>query len=150
MFSRAHGREDLTFAEALRAEQSRLRERPARSPSPHAYAWRGRYAELCEPYLRAFPASQLHFMLYEDLTEDPVQALRPVFEFLGVDPAEAPAPAAERVNATEDPTPSIPREVLEDLARSFREPNRRLEHILGRELAHWDRPSENALAFALG
>jgi Sulfotransferase domain len=52
----------------------------------------GRYFGLLSRYLAFFPAEQLHAVVFEDLLDQPVQVMKGVFRFLGVDTHYAPPP----------------------------------------------------------
>jgi hypothetical protein len=78
-----HGREPLSFAEALDAEDARIEQ---------GWAWwwhyarRGYYAEQLEPFLDAFPRDQVLILLHDDLRRDPRGLLKRVCDFLEIDP----------------------------------------------------------------
>ena len=72
----------------------------------------GRYALHLRRYLAAFPASQMHVLLYDDYSDDPRSALAGIFAFLGVD-STFTVDFAKRHNVTR--TPRWPR--LQRLAR---------------------------------
>lgn len=78
------GRETLSFAEALAAEESRSRQ-------GYGALWRYvasvRYAEPTERFLDTFGADRVKILFFEDLVRDPPRVLREVLEFLDVDPA---------------------------------------------------------------
>ncbi len=75
------------FEEALDLEDRRVAD---------GWGWGWHYRRVSEyaPQLRALrglvPEDRLHVLLYEDLRSDPVEAIRGVFSFLGVDPGFAP------------------------------------------------------------
>jgi hypothetical protein len=71
------GRERRSFRAALAA----VRDNP--------YVDGSRYHLQLEQYWKHFPASQLHVLALEDLVRTPRQAMLPVWDFLGVDPAPA-------------------------------------------------------------
>lgn len=78
-----YGREPLSFAEALDAEEARIEQ---------GWAWwwhytgRGYYAEQLGPFLDAFPSDQILILRHDDLQSDPRGALKRVFGFLEIDP----------------------------------------------------------------
>lgn len=78
----AMGHEQLSFAQALAAEQER-------KDKNWAYYWqyreRGLYASLLQPYLKRFERGQMRFYLYEDWNDRPQEVLRDIFRFLQVD-----------------------------------------------------------------
>jgi hypothetical protein len=49
-----------------------------------------RYAQSLERYLDAFPRTQLHVLLFDDLKRTPLQAVQAVYRFLEVDPEFVP------------------------------------------------------------
>jgi hypothetical protein len=74
---------------------------------------------------------------YDDVQSDPAGLLGRILEFLGADPAIAPAAPdlARRVNAAE--TTDLPRELAVELARRYREPLRELAQEFGGPPARW-------------
>jgi hypothetical protein len=78
-----HGRESLSFADALDAEEERIEQ---------GWAWwwhyarRGFYARQLEPFLDAFPREQVLILLHDDLRRDPRDLLERVSAFLEIDP----------------------------------------------------------------
>lgn len=79
----SHGRETLSFADALAAE-------PRRIESGWAWWWhytaQGFYARRLEPFFELFPRNQLLILLYDELQRDGPGLLRKVSGFLGVEP----------------------------------------------------------------
>lgn len=77
------GREQLSLSEALTAEEERIAD---------GWAWwwhyaaRGTYAPQLEAYFHVFPPEQLLLLRYDDIVREPVQVLRRVCAFLGVEP----------------------------------------------------------------
>lgn len=75
------GREELSFEEALLAEEERIAKR-------WAFMWHyrraGFYAEQVERFLGLYAPEQMRFYLYDDLA-DPGGLLEDIYEFLGVD-----------------------------------------------------------------
>lgn len=62
------GYDDLSFADALKAEQERLRVKDAVfSLNHHSYMARGRYAEQVERFKRVFPDSEFLYVKFDDL-----------------------------------------------------------------------------------
>ena len=49
-----------------------------------------RYAESLERYLEAFPRTQLHVLLFDDLRRAPLDAVQDIYRFVGVDPGFVP------------------------------------------------------------
>jgi hypothetical protein len=193
---RCYGREPLGFDEALRENRQAIDngdsyegeraerlwrahiapERDARGLRPvsaRPFIEAGHYADHLERYLRYFPRSQLCILFHDDLRRAPLETMRRLYEFLGLDPADLrSAPARENVALTGFSRPLfevsnrlrldrvVPRKVLSilrtalsqigsrpqmspqsrDWLRDHYEPhNRRLEALVGRDLAAWDR-----------
>ena len=144
----ARGFEDAeTFEEALDLEPGRLageRERMLADPgydSPalqhHAYVARGEYAPQLEAWRARFDPAQIHVIVAEEFFADPAAAYRGVLDFLGL-PMPARPPQFKAFNAR--PAGGMAVETRERLAAGFAEPNRRLEELLGRQLA-WTSPN---------
>lgn len=80
-----------SFQEALRLEQKRRVGNPAfvRDNPEYYYNYlyfrSGLYCQYIERYLDAFPADQIHFMLFEEFVQSPVDHAQAVYRFLGVD-----------------------------------------------------------------
>lgn len=91
-----HGREPLSFGDALDAEEERIAQGWAWW---WHYAQRGYYAEQLEPFLEAFPRDQILILLHDDLRRDPQGLLERVAAFLEIDPA----PLAADQERTETP-----------------------------------------------
>ncbi|QYK50468.1 MAG: sulfotransferase domain-containing protein [Anaerolineales bacterium] len=85
------GLEDLPFAEALKQEQSRLREFSKELMSTgsmrYGYVRGGLYARQIKCFLRFFSKDAMYFLLQEDLRDPSGQALQGLYSFLGVSPA---------------------------------------------------------------
>jgi len=81
------GREPLSFSEALREEEGRLRD----NWSPGwGYKRIGFYHRHLKRYYEMFGEERIKVCLYEELSEDPVGVSRDIFRFLGVDDAFVP------------------------------------------------------------
>ena len=92
----SEGREPLSFAEALRAEQA--------NPAAKQHAWKGYfsdgvYADALATWFSVFPRERFLIVRSDHLAADPRGALRRVFRFLEVDP-EAPIDTSRRLNRT--------------------------------------------------
>lgn len=77
------GRETLSFAEALAAEEGRTRQ-------GYGALWRYvasvLYAEPTERFLESFGPDRVRVVFFEDLVRDPQGTMRDLLSFLGVDP----------------------------------------------------------------
>jgi Sulfotransferase domain len=136
----ALGREQLSFEDALAAEEDRTRgevERLLADPRAfsrawwdHTYAARGLYADQLERWLAVFPRDQLLVVTTDELGERPAETYASILAFLGAPPhrLEDYPRVFDR-----DYAPMRP-ETRSALAARFVEPNRRLEALLGRSL----------------
>ena len=141
---RLTGREKLSFAEAIDAEERRvrgagdelLRDKPAarklgnRRHHEHrhrAYVGRGLYAEQLERWFERFPREQLLVLRSEDLLARPDEIYAEVFDFIGVREWSPGGYEARNVASYAPIEPDL-RARLED---RFAEPNERLARLLG-------------------
>jgi len=141
--------ETLSFDDALALEEvevplelERIRDDPRYvSPSGlrRSYVARGRYAEQIERWLDLFRLEQLFVLTSEELLRDPADAMSRVAAFLGVPDWRAESYPLRSAAEYDSMRP----ETRECLARTFEPHNRRLEELLGRELA-WTRPAASA------
>lgn len=106
--NRRLGREELSFSEALEAEESRL------AAGGHFFSYRllGNYATQLQDLVSRVGRRRVHVLLNEDLRSARSEALRSIWAFLGVDPDRG-TPDSQR-------EPSLPRRALrraKDLVR---------------------------------
>jgi hypothetical protein len=91
------GREPLEdFAEALRAEEARIKDRWA--PLWY-YKQKGYYHDQVKRYLDTFGRERVRIFLYDDLRARPLEVLQHMFAFLGVDEAFVPDLSVEHNTA---------------------------------------------------
>lgn len=141
--ARRHGRDELSFEDAIEAEPDRLRgewERMEREPGyqsvshrHHSYLARGRYAEQLERWYAHFPRAQLLVLRSEDFFSSPPTVYSDVLRFLELpqhDLGEYQAYNQRRYDGISPVT-------RERLREHFAEPNQRLEALLGRSFG-WD------------
>jgi len=81
------GREKLDFERAIQAEPERA-SRSAYARLHLSYLTRGFYERTLEDWLRFNPSTRLLVMTLEQMHAAPTEALRRVYEFIGVDPAK--------------------------------------------------------------
>jgi hypothetical protein len=137
------GMETLSFADALSAEESRLRgeaERIRREPGYrstahqwHSYRSRGCYRDQLEQWLRFFKREQMLVLISEEFYADPARSLRQVTDFLVLPPLPPlPADAYEKHNLASygSMNPALGGE----LADFYAPHNARLAEFLGRDL----------------
>jgi len=138
------GRETLPFEEALAREEAELPhelERVLAEPESESglecsYVARGRYAEQLDRWLEHFPREQLLVVTSDELLAEPRAVMTHVAAFLGLPEWHASSYPLRGVREYS----TLPDETRERLARVFEPHNRRLEELLGRELA-WTRPT---------
>ena len=131
------GHETLSFEDALEREDERLageRERLEQDPRylsvahrHFSYRTRGLYAEQLEHWYATFPREQLLVLRSEDLFADPDGKLQGVYAFLGLEPFSLPSYPA----LNQRPYEPMSDEARAFLTEAYREPNRRLEELLG-------------------
>ena len=137
MLMRRTGRERLSFAEAIAAEESRLapeRERIANDETfrgeehrHHSYLSRGLYAEQLERWLEHFDEEQLLVLRAEDFGERPAEVYAQILDHVGLRPfVPAGFPAYNRV-----PYAPIEHTLRRQLEDYFEEPNAHLVRLLG-------------------
>jgi hypothetical protein len=136
----ALGREELSFEDAVDAEDERMRgevERMLREPSYFSHPWwnytyvaRGLYAEQLERWFAAFPREQLLVLLTDELADDTAGTYRRVLDFLGAAPhgLDAYPRIFDRDYA------EMSAAMRARLAAVYEDPNRRLASLLGRDL----------------
>jgi hypothetical protein len=138
------GLEDLSFSDAVAAEEQRLAgqlDEMALDPLSRvlpfrrfSYAARGFYAEQLARWFELFPREQFLILDSADFFADPRSTLLRILEFVGA----APWTPAEFRNYsyTSKPAenPDIPEPTAAELRRRFSTPNRQLEQLLGTDL----------------
>lgn len=135
----ARGYEDLDFRAALDAEQDRIAPELPHLAEPgyvgyhhrhHAYVARGLYADQIRRYHEVLDPSQMLVVLTDDLQAAPQDTFDRVCDFVGLPRHEleqAPRHHARSYSA-------MPDDVRQELVERFREPNRELAELLGRDL----------------
>ena len=136
----ALGREQLSFEEAIEAEDGRMAgelERMLGEPRYFSYAWwnytyiaRGLYAEQLERWFAVFPREQLLVVPTSDLAEDSAATYRRVLAHVGTTAHELDD--YPRIFSRD--YEQMPAETRQRLSERYAEPNRRLYELLGRDL----------------
>jgi hypothetical protein len=92
------GREPRSFEEAARVllQPQALRTARQRPMEVQPYLVQGEYGRILGAYLEVFPREQLHVLLTAELGAEPLQTLRGIFSFLGVEDAHRPAQVEAR------------------------------------------------------
>jgi hypothetical protein len=131
LWSKMNGLEHEDFETALALEEQREATCPdhLRFARPHAYFSRGLYAELLEPYLAGFGPDSILVLRYEDIGTAAGPLAKQLHRFLGVPsrPQDAEDVGVANPSTGEEP----PLQVMADLRQRYREPNRRLQNLLG-------------------
>lgn len=91
------GRENLSFEEAISNEDQRI------ASSDYAkvhlsYTARGKYIKSLEYLLTLKPKQDIHIVILEHLIKDPINELKKVYQFLGVDPEKGLGQAGKQFN----------------------------------------------------
>ncbi|MGI9659247.1 MAG: sulfotransferase family protein [Gaiellaceae bacterium] len=128
-----HGRDELSFEQAVAAEPERLAGESELSHRHHSYLARGLYAEQLERWYEHFPREQLLVLRSEDFFSDPPAIYADVLRFLELPPYELREYRAYNQKPYDGLSPAL----REELERYFAGPNRRLADLLGRDLG-WD------------
>lgn len=133
----AHGREPLTFLEAIDTEEERVgkaleRARADHSAFDHAimhhsYLARGRYVEQLEEWLRHYPREQLLVIQAERLIDTPAQEMATVWTFLGLHPDDD----VTFPHANARPYEPLDEQLRSRLTEYFAPHNERLFELLG-------------------
>ena len=99
------GNEDLSFEDALDAEQDRAlgRRLPANTRRPEGLQYRrcARYAEHLRRWIDVFGRERVHVIVFDDFRRDSLGVYRSLLEFLAVDPSFVPRMGV--VNANKAP-----------------------------------------------
>ena len=137
----ARGFETLAFAEAIKAESSRLageaerllRDEAARSMSHqhHSYISRGLYAEQLERLFDAVDRTRVMIIDSGDLRRDPDGVCAHIAEFLGIPRWRLDERTAHNARRYD----SIPGELAASLRERFEEPDAQLAELLGKRFS---------------
>ncbi len=76
-----------------------------------------RYSPQIKRYLSLFPASQLHFILFDDILKNPTDVLINLFTFLGIDTGFTPPDTFNKLNDDNSPRSPILRTALHQTKR---------------------------------
>jgi hypothetical protein len=136
-FSTQHGLEQRPLAEALAANiEGPLPWDPdITSVSPFAYLERGRFADDLDRWVDAFDT---RVVFLEETAAGP-EAIRSVYEWLGVDAGVRPDALGHPVNVSEGEDSQLSEDLVADLRAWYDEPDRRLSDLLDRDLP-WRKP----------
>lgn len=139
----ARGRELLPIADAIRAEEDRLRpsleagDSRSEAVVHFSYKARGRYHEQLRRFMQFFPPENLLVIRAETFFSDTAPSLRGVLDFIGVDPgADLGDLSPQNTRAHDAP---VPDSVRRDLRRYFAPHNRALYGLVGQDYG-WPLP----------
>ncbi len=142
LWSRLNGLETETFERALELESIREASLAPtlRFARPHANFSRGLYAEHLGRFLRLFRRDQILILRTEDIGTKPREVAAELFRFIGVESNPELADGLRRANSArpESGAPPLAPAVRSQLAARYREPNRRLQELLGPGFVLWD------------
>jgi hypothetical protein len=135
------GAEQLTFLEALSAEESRLRA-SAFSHQHHSYQARGLYAEQLERWFRVLGRERVLVLEFRELLAMDNATRERIRQFLGLEiPVAGAFPSVNRGGSER-----MPAEARARLRRFFEAPNRRLEQLLGMRFSWMSGDAAHAVA----
>jgi len=139
LWSRLNGLEKLPFEEAVASEGKR--DDPLGAENPHArpfdYLCRGDYATLARPYCETMGFERVKFFLFEDIVNRPLDLLRRVQEWLGLDPLPGSRLDPGMVNPAAHTGPPIDRVFEETLRRRMKPKVERFAELSGLDLSEW-------------
>jgi hypothetical protein len=136
-----NGLDDVSFEEAVGREGERINAPKSKfweAVQPQAYLDRGYYFRQLNHYLEYFKREQLLILLFNDLRKSPGRVVREVFRFLEVDEGYVPHTLGIVNNKTATPYPPMDPNTRKRLIALFANENRRLSHMIGRDLSCWD------------
>ena len=137
--SKKGGLETLSFEQAISMEGKRSNPlSPDKSyAKPFDYLTRGNYAALAEPYLRAFGAQQVRFVLYEDITLRPKQLWKDIQAFLNLTQVAYSQLDVGIVNSAKEIGPPIDPEFEQQLRKQMSPHVRQFANLTGLDLEPW-------------
>jgi Sulfotransferase domain len=141
LWSRMNGLELETFERALVLESIREASLAPewRFARPHANFSRGLYAEHLSRFFALFRRDQILILRTEDIESTPREVAAEFFRFIGVESRLELADGLTRVNsARREDGPPLGASLRSQLAARYREPNRRLQELLGPDFVLWD------------
>jgi len=143
-------KENLTFEQALAAEEQRLRPELERMLADEyyysfayqlfSYQWRGHYAEQLEKWFVYFPRNKFLILKSEDMFADPQRTFDEVLAFLGLPPHQLKQVeafnSASRLGAEYG---GMKQETYQQLAEYFAPHNKKLYELLNRDFGWEDK-----------
>ena len=126
------GAEDLPFSQAIRDGRQGTNDDWRR----FSYVERGFYANQIANILDLFPRENCHFLLTDDLAEDPLKAVNDICSFLTCRPLQSIQPAVIRPVESLELGPLPPQDAAY-LASLYGEDVQRTAGLIGRDLSAW-------------
>jgi hypothetical protein len=125
-----------SFEEALKLEESRAASDDFRKNNGQyfynfLYFQSGRYVEQVRRFFETFGREQVRVVIFEEWTRQPLETVREIFSFLGVDAQFAPQ--IQVYNATTKDS-AFDASLRAELLQRYKDDIRQLEKLLGREL----------------
>jgi hypothetical protein len=164
--NRARRLETLSFAEAIAAEPSRLKDGTRRDRLVFSYVERGRYLGQLKRICEYFPRSSLYVAIFEDMSRDASVVFKEACRHIGVNSDFQPPDLGRKINAhvmfrspglrriakrfpraiargvgrlnvQQGPYEPMSVDTRSELVQLFRDEVRPLEEWLGRDLSDW-------------
>lgn len=129
-----HGREALSFYDALKREQSRLSEMPNNQHRVYSYVDRGRYISQIKKIWNLFGKKKLHIIKMDELVKSPERVMNSIYDFLDVERQVIKQPICSYAGEYNKKMTKIEREFLFD---SFEQEITSLECLLGWDCRSW-------------
>lgn len=140
-YSRQNGLETLGFEDALETEAERTKNLPEslQFSRPFSYFSRGLYAKQLARFLEFFPREQLLVLRTEDIVSKPEGIATAFQRFLGVEERPEISQDLGIINASDDGgIASMLPSTRAALTERYREPNERLQAVLGPSFVGWN------------
>jgi hypothetical protein len=122
--------------EILTSEIAQQRRYNDISVSPYSYLNRGKYVDYLDMYTNYFPREQMKILTHEQYIQD-VEALRDLYDCLGVDSSYVPQCFSRRVNESPYGPNPTPEHVLQFLRDFYSGYNTRLAEQYGIDVQKW-------------
>jgi len=134
------GLETTTFEEAISCENERtasLKGTELAELMPYSYLARGLYFEQLSRWRRYFDPSQMHIVLFEDLTQNTADELKRIYSFLHVDVNLLPERYERVENRSRSSDEKIDAQTDQFMQGFFEKDVIALQHLLDRDLTSW-------------
>lgn len=105
------------------------------SVNPFNYKQRGIYYKYIENYYNYFPKENIKIIVREEFTNN-INAIQDLYKFLNIDSTFIPNSIDRIVNSSKNKL-DLSSSVLESLAEYYKEPNERLQKLLGKDFRLW-------------